>query len=175
MKQIDLRTAYARLGMHPGDMGPQEAQVIFEQATARGGGVFVEVSPGPGRATAILGIAARNIGAKLYVVDAVVIKNPAEARWFNLAVTLHQLQGVVRQVEPSAAKEILNGGGVDLLLLNGECDISNLPLKDDCAIILRGGTGLPIPAECVLDHRPAISVWRKTLSSSAERVLSVVK
>lgn len=161
MKQTDLRTAYARLGMHPGDMGPQEAQVIFEQATAKNGGVFVEVSPGTGRATVILGIAARNVGAKLYAVDALAIKNPAENRWFNMAVTLHQLYGIVRQVEPGALKEVLNGGGADLLLLNGECDLSNLPLKDDCAIILRGGTGLSVPAECVMDHRPVISVWRR--------------
>mgnify|MGYP001564123902 CR=1 FL=1 len=163
MKQTDLRTAYGRLGMHPGDMGPQEAQVIFEQATARGGGVFVEVSPGTGRATAILGIAARNVGAKLYAVDALAIKNPAENRWFNLAVLCHQLTGVVRQVEPGAVKAILNGGGADLLLLNGDCDFSTVPLKDDCAIILRKATGLAIPAECIVDHRPVISVWRRTV------------
>ena len=162
MKQTDLRTAYAHLGMHPGDMGPQEAQMIFEQAMARGGGVFVEVSPGTGRATAILGIAARNVGAKLYVVDALAIKNPAENRWFNLAVLCHQLTGVVRQVEPGAVKAVLNGGGADLLLLNGDCDFSAVPLKEDCAIILRGATAIPIPAECVLDHRPAISVWKNT-------------
>ena len=169
MKQLDLRTAYGRLGMHPGDMGPQEAQVIFEQATARGGGVYVEVSPGTGRTTTVLGVAARNVGAKLYVVDAAVIKNPAEARWLDMAIMLHQLYAVVRKVEPAAVKEVLNGGGVDLLLLNGDCDFSRLPLKDDCVIILRRANAISIPAECVADYRPAISVWRRVLVSPMDR------
>lgn len=165
MKQIDLRTAYGRLGMHPGDMGLQEAQIIFEQAMTKGGGVFVEVSSGTGRATVILGTAARNVGAKLYAVDALAVKNPAEQRWFGLAVALHQLAGAVRQIELATVNEVLNGGGVDLLLLNGDCDFSKVPLKDDCVIILRGATAISIPAECVLDHRPTISVWRKVQAS----------
>ena len=173
MRQTDFRTAYAHLGMHPGDMGPQEAQIIFEQAMAAGGGVFVEMAAGPGRTTAILGTAARNVGAKFYVIEAQVVKSPGDGRWFSLAVLLHQLS--LTHVEPSAVKEVLNGGGVDLILVNGEQDISKLPLKDGCVIILRKSNETSVPAECVVDHRPTISVWRKSATPAVERTLSVVK
>lgn len=171
MRQVDLRTAYAHIGIHPGDVGPQEAQIIFNEAMAiKGfhssnfeGGVFVEINPAAGRGTAILGIAVKNLGAKLCVVDHWQTKNPQEARWFDLAVMLHQLQDIVVRCEatPEAFKEIINGAGIDLVLVNGEFEsLLSLPLKEGATIIKRRSAVGVENADCVADHRPAISVWK---------------
>lgn len=165
MRQTDLRTAYAHLGIHPGDMGPQEAQIIFNAAMNAGeNGVFVEVNPDAGRATVILGTAAKNANARLYVLDKWQTKNPQELRWFDLAVMLHQLSGVIVRCEASEAlvKEVINGNGIDLVLVNGEFEgLASLPLKDGAVIIKRRSSESIAAAECFIDHRPAISAWKK--------------
>lgn len=164
MRQVDLRTAYAHIGIHPGDVGPQEAQIIFNEAMAiKEGGIFVEINPAAGRGTAILGICAKNIGAKLYVLDPWIAKNPQELRWFDLAIMLHQLQDVVVRCEmsPDAFKEIINGAGIDLVLINGEFDsLAALPLKEGATVIKRRSAAGIENADCVADHRPAVSVWK---------------
>ena len=87
MKQTDLRTAYSRLGHHPGDMGPQEAEMIFSEAMKRrDGATFLEVNPSFGRATVILGTAARNLGGKLYLACEWAKTTPDEQRWLGRAV-----------------------------------------------------------------------------------------
>ena len=164
MRQVDLRTAYAHLGIHPGDVGPQEAQIIFNEAMAiKEGGAFIEINPAAGRGTVILGICAKNTGAKLYVLDQWQTKNPQELRWFDLAMMLHQLQAIVVRCEtnPDVLKEIVNGAGIDLALVNGEIgSLAALPLKEGATVIRRRSADGVENADCVADHRPAISVWK---------------
>lgn len=164
MRQTDLRTAYAHLGIHPGDLGPQEAQIVFNEGMGvNESGVFVEINPAAGRATVILGIAAKNINGRLYVLDNWPTKNPQESRWFELAVMLHRLQDTIVRcdIKPEAFREIINGSGVDLALVNGEFEfLPSLPLKDGAKIIKRRSPGGVDNAECLVDHRPLISVWK---------------
>lgn len=90
MRRVDFTTAYGRLGMHPGDIGPVEAEAIFSVAEGFPGGNFLEVNPNGGRGTAILATAAANVGGHLDVVlDQ--FSDPALARWLALSVRLRKL------------------------------------------------------------------------------------
>lgn len=90
MRRVDFATAYGRLGTHPGDVGPVEAEAIFSAAEGFLGGNFLEVSPNGGRGTAILATAAANVGGHLDVaLDQ--FSDPALARWLALSVRLRRL------------------------------------------------------------------------------------
>lgn len=143
MNNTDLKTTYGRLGMHPGDMGPDEATVIFGEAMKLPeGSRALEISPQTGRTTAILGAAIRNIDGALYVADDWIAKNPQESAWFQKAIKLHGLMPSTKIV-PSAASDILRGahnevGGFNLVLISGNFSrLEWLPLTKGCVVLLR--------------------------------------
>ena len=167
VKQTNLRTAYAKLGHHPGDMGPQEAEMIFNEAMKkREGATFLEINPSFGRTTVVLGIAARNLGGKLYLACEWQNVSQDEQRWLGRAIALHGLKGTVIVLPDSGQKSIqsaLNGGGLDLVLINGEFARTDfLPTGKDSTIITRKSASKPTWSEIVEDHRPIISIWKVT-------------
>ena len=167
MKRTDLRTAYGRLGIWPGDMGPQEADIIFTEAMkCRDGATFLEINPQGGRTTAILGTAAKNLGGKLYVASDPTKTNHEEQLWLGRAITLHGLRGITSILADTANPTIraaMNGSGLDFVLLNGDFARTDfLPINVGTVVVQRKSSADVKRAEKMVDARPAISVWRIT-------------
>ena len=96
MKHVDFRIAYAQLGDHPGTIGPQAADALFRHAmTFEAGSMFLEMGSEAGRATVLLGIAARNVGAKVFALEDWVKAGPMARHRFDWAIRTHGLGEVV--------------------------------------------------------------------------------
>ena len=155
MDFVDLRTVFARLGNHPGDMGPQEAKMIYDCAMSRERGArFLEIGAGMGRTTVILGTAARNIGARLVVAHDNSWKDPQIVRWFDQAVRLHGLRDVVETELVPPSDEF------DLVLITGNYAADALNIKTDGFVIQRQATRDVANAQLLHDQRPHISIWK---------------
>lgn len=125
MRQIDFRTVYARLGDHPGSIGPRAASIVFQKAMAfPAGAVFSEVGSEGGRTTIILGHAAKNVGAKVYAYGDWQSPDvhPDAHRWFLRGIDSHGLSQVVTV---SGA-----GNSVDMLVINKEIESTERFLGD---------------------------------------------
>lgn len=114
MKHVDFRTAHARLGNYPGRASPQAERVLFDRVMSLpSGSVVMEIGCEAGRETVMIGIAARNVGATVFVFENWSKLNPAVKVRFDWAIKTH---GLAETVWP--ADGVL--GPIDLLLVSRE-------------------------------------------------------
>lgn len=113
MRLIDFQAAYGKLGKHPGRLGPPDgqvgAEVIFRHAMAhKAGALFVDLGAEGGRTIALLGYAAKNVGAKIVAVESWQALHPQVEYLFHRAVKTHGLSEIVtRSLPPSDADLVI--------------------------------------------------------------------
>jgi hypothetical protein len=161
--------------MHPGNLAIQEAAIIWEFASKFPNGRFVEINPGTGRTTIILGTVAKNIGATVDLQVAPFAS--AETVWLSRGIIAHGLFGVV-MMPGSLTHGVSEVPAYDLVLVNGEFeDWDRLTLKPG-AIIVSRRSATPVPDAVCIENRfiPTISVWRSTRAEvKMDRYLELVK
>ena len=112
MRLIDFKTAYGKLGKHPGRLGPPEgqvaAEVLFRHAMSQSAGaIFVDLGAEGGRTVALLGYAAKNVGAKIVAVESWPGLPPAAQYWFQKAVKTHGLSEIVTASPPPSGADLV--------------------------------------------------------------------
>ena len=114
MKMVDFRTAHARLGNHPGRIGPQEGEALFNCVMSLpAGAVVMEIGCEAGRGTILIGIAARNVGATVFVLEDWSRLTPMYKTRWDWAVKTHGLTDTVYLADGVS-------GPIDLLVVSTE-------------------------------------------------------
>lgn len=93
---VDFPILHGKVGMWPGDINPQCAEIIYKTAVSfqsKSNPIFVDLGAGPGRSTIFLAAAAQQIGGKVYAVDD--WSEPIAALWFNRAMRLFRMRELV--------------------------------------------------------------------------------
>ncbi len=168
MRLIDFATAYGKLGKHPGVLGPEAASVIFAHAMRqKPGALFADLGAEGGRTLALLGYAARNIGAKIVAVEAWANLPPMAEFWFNRAVKTHGLTDIVSVSPPPSGADLVIVSR-PLVTLDGLAGDPASMVKDDGLLIFLEEPSGVHGFELVEKVPPFVWVLKKLKQESVE-------